>query len=168
MTKAKLVLVLAFILVFGAGAVIGMVQQQHHFGHDGPHGPGHLADQLGLTSDQQEQMKQIWSAVDASRHDTWEKRRELQKQRDQEIQSLLSTDQKTRFETIAQQYQKSMAELNLEHDTLVQNAVEKTKSILNDAQRLKYDEIRKGWLEHGGRRGGPGPHARPSTAPSQP
>jgi Spy/CpxP family protein refolding chaperone len=166
MTKAKLVFLLAFVLVFGAGAVVGMVQQQHHHGKDEGHGGGRLSDQLALTPDQQQQMKQIWSAVDNSRHETWDKRREFQKQRDQELRNLLTDAQKTKFDAVAQDYQQKIADLNAQHEKLVETAVANTKAMLSDTQRLKYEEIRKSWSDHPGGRHGPRGMNRGETRPT--
>ena len=85
----KVILAVTLVLVFAAGAVVGMVRQRVVIGTHPPAPRGSfLTKELNLTPDQQEQMRRIWSDLGpASGRDReyWDKRREFQRQRDDAI-----------------------------------------------------------------------------------
>lgn len=146
MTKTSVTILLGFVLMFAAGAVIGMVKDKA-VPPASPHNHSWLADQLQLTDQQREQMKEIWQSAMPHQHgdQAMEKRRTLQKERDDAIRAMLNSDQQAKFDAIEQKYEQSIADLQKNRAKAVQDAVERTKLILNDQQRQKYDELRKHW-----------------------
>lgn len=165
MTRTKTVLTLAFILVFAAGAVVGMVPKRAgvwSHSSDGPHhGGSFLTAELGLNADQQKQMKEIWSVMPAMGREAGDRRREYQKHRDDELMALLTPEQKTQYEAIQKEYAAHMAEMQQQRQAAFQQAVEKTKAILTPAQAAKYDQFLKRRPEAGSSEGPGGPHGGP-------
>jgi len=111
-----------------------------------------LSDELGLTAQQREQMKEIWSKVverDGTGGSAGDRRAALRKDRDEAIAKLIPEDQKAAFEKIQQDYTTALDALNKERSKVYQDAVERTKQILDAAQRVKYDEVLKRRAERG-------------------
>jgi hypothetical protein len=93
----------------------------------------------------------------------------LAQERDGAIQSLLSNEQRSRYDAIQQEYSRKTEELSQERKRAFEQAVEQTKHILTPQQAAKYDELMKGQREGGTEGAGPpglrGPrrHRVPST-----
>jgi Spy/CpxP family protein refolding chaperone len=153
-TKPLFLLTFVVALIAGATAGIfasrvGPLARGERRAGDGP-GPGHLADQLDLSDDQRDRMREIWEvARDQSRRYVSDLER-LQKGRDQELVDLLNDQQKAQYETIAKKYADQFVNLATKRDETFQAAVEKTKGILNPQQREKYEKLLS-------ERGGPPP-----------
>jgi Spy/CpxP family protein refolding chaperone len=177
MSRVKWVIVLAFFVVFGAGAVVGMATRSAGTGEPGtqpppppPQGnntrpsrgnrpPFDIATALGLNTEQRQQMKEIFEPL-RNRQAFDDKRHALQRDRETAVRALLSDDQRTKYEQVLKDYEDKVAALETERDQAFKNAVEKAKSIMNDEQRKKYDEV----LAHRA-----DPHRRgPSTRPGGP
>src|SRR3982751_1726217 len=92
MSRTRTILGLTFVLVLAAGAVVGMVRQRVVVREHGPDRGGVLSKELGLTSEQQQQMSAIWSEMGRDR-DHGDRRREYQKQREDAIRALLNEEQ---------------------------------------------------------------------------
>jgi Spy/CpxP family protein refolding chaperone len=155
-TKAKAIMALAFLLSFAAGGAVGWI-----VGRAAPREPSgsRLARELGLTPEQSDKMRKIWTEVmqDSGRQ-FGERRQALQKQRDEAVRALLTEQQKPQYEEVTQDYTRKQAELSKEREKLFQTAVEKTKEILTPEQRVKYEELLKNRSGRGWRgRGGDGP-----------
>jgi Spy/CpxP family protein refolding chaperone len=139
----KIILAVTFVLVFAAGAVVGMVRQRVVIGTHPPGPRGSvLTKERNLTPDQQEQMRRIWSDLGpASGRDReyWDKRRELQRQRDDAILALLTDEQKVKYDAIQKEYGARAAELSKERQAAFQQAVDRTKAILTPEQAAKYE-----------------------------
>jgi Spy/CpxP family protein refolding chaperone len=118
-----------------------------------------LVEELNLTAEQREQMRQIWEGVRGQVRQAFEDAQRLQKQRDEALVSLLTDEQKAKFEKISKDYAGRFDELTHKRDATFQNAVERTRRILNDEQRQKYDQILKRQV---------GSAAAPTTAMSSP
>ncbi len=67
----------------------------------------------------------------------------LQKQRDEALVALLNDEQKAKFEKISKDYADRYAELTRNRDQVFAQAVQQTRSLLNETQRQKYDQILK-------------------------
>lgn len=161
MSKVKVLLVFAFVLVFAAGAVVGVVRDWR------PHAPqqGHhpLDEILNLSPSQRDQMKAIWSHVEELHRSMGPKFKDLRQHRDEELLRLLTPEQKLQYEQIRQDYEREARELDGEMDQAVRDAEEKTRQILTPQQQAKFDQIRK---EHGPRGRGMMHRGHPTTAPS--
>jgi Spy/CpxP family protein refolding chaperone len=111
-----------------------------------PDGPGEksLADELQLTAEQRVQMRDIWEGVRDKVHQAFDEAQDLQRQRDERIVALLSTDeQKAKFQKLSQEFADRYDQLAKDRDEAFNSAVEKTKKLLTDEQRKKYEQILK-------------------------
>lgn len=102
-----------------------------------------LVEELNLSSEQREQMRQIWEGVRGDVRQAFDEAQRLQKQRDEALVSMLNDEQKAKFEKISKEYAGRFDELTRKRDSTFQDAVERTRRILNDDQRQKYDQILK-------------------------
>jgi Spy/CpxP family protein refolding chaperone len=127
---------------------------------------GHLADELGLSSRQQEQMNDIWSKVrQGAGPDYGDKRRAFQKERDDAIANLIPANRKQDYDQILSDYKTRLDGLNAEHAKLYAQALEQTRQVLDPTQFQKFEEERrKHWDEHGH---GPHPATQPTTGPQR-
>src|SRR5437660_3721759 len=111
----KLVVTLGFLVAFAAGLVVGMERHWTAPAEAGappapathPAGPrGVLPAALNLTPEQQEKMKKIWGeGPPHGRGDQNDPRRLARDQRDAAVQSLLTAEQKTKYEEIQKDFQ---------------------------------------------------------------
>lgn len=171
--NAQFLIVLAFVAIFGAGAVSAIVATRlgdggRHGDGPGPGGPGlfgrpgggggggggpgrdgkgpggWLAAELQLSPDQEARMKDIWSGVREQMQSlSRDKRRELARQRDTQIRALLSESQRADYDRILADYEKKQEELRDAGERAVREAERRTREVLSDAQRLKYDQLLK-------------------------
>jgi hypothetical protein len=129
-----------------------------------------LADELGLRYDQREAMREIWEGVRGKVHKSFEDAQSLQKERDEAMVALLNDEQRQKFARISKDYANRFDALTKNRDATFDQAVEKTKKILDDSQRLRYEEILKSHVRRGPPQGippppgpGPGTVAPPGT-----
>jgi Spy/CpxP family protein refolding chaperone len=148
--KAVLIFAMA-VLSLGAGMVVGWVWtplqiQKAEAGSPGGHGgggPRPWFDQLGLSPDQQKQMDVIWSDTRAQMQKMFEHRRELDKQRDQQITALLNPDQRAAYDKINQQFRSQHEDSDKERDSLLADANARSRALLDDSQKEKWDILSK-------------------------
>jgi flagellar motility protein MotE (MotC chaperone) len=150
-------LMLAFVLTLGAGVVVGMAAGRHKpvvetqaqttTRPTEPKGPW-LPDALELNTDQREKLKGIWTETvqGPSQRANSSKRSQLLKERDEAFYNLLTDEQKQQYKKQMTEFSAKLAELEKEREKAIQEAVERTKLILDARQREKYDQILK---EHG-------------------
>jgi uncharacterized protein YdbL (DUF1318 family) len=155
MNRLKFLIAVLFTVALGTGIVVGMgVSRTSPKTQDRGFW---LAEELNLTPAQSEKMKTIWSDISRPGQNNFERRRQLQKERDDAVQALLNDEQKTAYLAVVEKFNAQVAELNHEREAAFQAAVESTKDILTDAQKTKYDELMKRGFRGGGRPdGGPG------------
>jgi Spy/CpxP family protein refolding chaperone len=152
MTKAKLILIIAFVVTLAAGVVVGFtIRSLPHrppmpfAGGPPPH--NHFPD-LKLSAEQKAKMDEIWSAVMRDSREIQSKQRQaFQKQREEAVRAILTEEQKVKYDEVLKDYASKMAELGKAREKAFQEAVEKTKLILNAEQRKKYEEWLKSWHE---------------------
>ena len=164
MTKQAWLVVFVFVVALGSGMLLGMGVART------THGEGRsswIESELKLTPQQREQMRTIWQGMlrTTDQHG-WEKRRELQKQRDESIVALLTPEQKAAYDKLQQKYTDDVAALSAQREAAFKAAVEKTRAILSPSQRTKYDDLlAKGFHGPWGGRG-PGPMSAPASGPA--
>lgn len=124
-----------------------------------------LADELQLRPAQREQMREIWEGVRGTVHDTFTDAQNLQKERDEALVALLNDEQRVKFAKISKDYADRFEALTKKRDRTFEEAVEKTKQILDEPQREKYDEILKTHVRRGPPAGLPPPPGPPPDAP---
>jgi len=147
MTKTKVILLVCFIAALAAGVAAGMAFSRF----SDP--PRPRRDPLGLSLEQREQMRQIWSSVESTSRTPHRERMDgLRKEREDAIRALLTDEQKAQYEAILKTHDQKMDDLAAERKKAIDDAVNRTKEILNEEQRAKYDEMlnkRAGWNRHG-------------------
>ena len=132
MTKARVLLVLAFVVTLAAGVAAGLLASR--LVHQ-PRGPSWLAAELDLTSQQREQMHTIWSEImRAEGRRQWEQRKALAQERDDAIAALMTEDLRPQYEKILEEYSRKMDELGQERTRAFEQAVEQTRKILTPEQ----------------------------------
>jgi hypothetical protein len=122
-----------------------------------------LVQELQLSPEQRDRMREIWEAVRGDVHETFSDAQRLQRQREDALVALLTDEQKAQFEKISKDYADQFAELTRKRDKVFQQAVERTRGLLNDEQRRRYEQILKSAT---GRDGGLPPLSPPLGPPS--
>jgi hypothetical protein len=148
-------LMLAFILTLGAGVVVGVAAGRHTPTANvpgqqilvttrpaEPKAGGWLPDALGLNTEQREKLKAIWTGTVPAPSEK-ARRSQLIKERDEVLYNLLSDEQKQQYQKEMAEYSAKLADLNKEREKAIQDAVKRTKLILDDKQREKYEQILK-------------------------
>jgi Spy/CpxP family protein refolding chaperone len=162
---AKLLMVVGFLIAFGAGMVVGprvlnpasALPATRPSGHN-----GWLTTELNLNPEQQEQLKRIWSdTAHRGNHEQEDRRRQYRRERDEAIAALIHPEDKGDYDQILKTYSEKVGEMEREWRTSFQASVEKTKQILTPAQRARYEEL----LKRGGAGGPPGPGPGPGPGP---
>jgi len=146
MTKTKLILLVCFAAALAAGVAAGMAFSRFS---GRPHW---RPDPLNLTPEQREQMRQIWSFVESLRSKHREQMDGLRRERDEAVIALLNDEQKAKHDTILKEHERKMEAIAAERQKAIDDAVKRTRGILNEQQRTKYDEMlekRAGWSRRG-------------------
>ncbi|HEX3357134.1 MAG TPA: Spy/CpxP family protein refolding chaperone [Tepidisphaeraceae bacterium] len=157
----KFIVTLGFLIAFSAGLVVGMEKHSIAPAATPTTHPssqhGMMAD-LNLTSQQRDQMKQIWSDVaKRGRGDQSDRRAEFRKERDEAVVALFSSADKLKYDAIQKAYQDKLAAIDAENKAAFQKAVDETMAILTPEQRTKYQEM---LARHQVERGDRGPRDR--------
>lgn len=170
MIRAKYVLVLAFLTVCAAGAGVGMVVDRHVYAPPPREPRRGLGAILNLNPEQQEKMKSIWSHVEQVRNQTFHQRHDIEQQRENDVVSLLTKEQKDKYDQIQQRHREQVDALKTEMGQAVREAEQETRAMLTPEQQKKYDDFRaKMGPFHGGPRHRDHDHppmGGPATAPS--
>ncbi|GMU22786.1 MAG: hypothetical protein AMXMBFR13_28700 [Phycisphaerae bacterium] len=140
----KRIVMVGFLIAFAAGLVIGIESRQSSLAppEKEPRRGGWLTTELNLTPQQQEQLKQIWSEI--ARHGGRERddrRRQLYRQRDEAIAALIRPEDQPKYQQVLQEFEEKKAALEAEGRQAFQTAIERTKQILSEEQRVKYDQL---------------------------
>lgn len=178
MARIKSILVIAFLIVFAAGLMVGMVRGRSTAtatSVSSAHSDraSFLTTQLNLSPDQEEKIHKIWSEVMKSGPAGGQHMSDLDKERDDSIRAMLSEDQKSKYDQIIHDYRAKADAMHAEMHKRIDEAERRTREILTDSQRVKYDEITKerhnhpheGGHMHGGFTAPPPP---PGTQPFAP
>jgi hypothetical protein len=154
-TRIEILLIALTVLGMGAGLAAGLLAARMP-GSAGTQptgegtGPGPapvppdrtpLVEELQLTPEQRDQMREIWESARGRVHQTFLDAQQLQKDRDDALVTLLNDEQKAQFRKLSEDYGHRFDTLLKKRDAAFEQAVEKTKSLLNESQRQKYDEI---------------------------
>jgi hypothetical protein len=132
-----------------------------------------LADDLQLTPDQRNQIRGIWEHVRQSAADANAEGRRLETDWETRLKALLTPDQQKEYEQIHRDYNDGVTALKSRQDKAMADAVERTRELLNDTQRRRYDVILahrlgplrgRGQMTPGLLGEPPGPATQPATA----
>jgi hypothetical protein len=161
MKRSRQVFLIAAVLVLCAGVVVGRLSARLAVEPPPPpagHSPSWLQDQLALSGDQRQQMDAIWAEVKQEMGTDRDRRREFDRERDEAIQNLLSDQQKLIYQEIYNEYHTKRQQMENTRDALIKNAEERSRAMLSDSQKVRWDQLSKDM--HGHRSGpgsGPGP-----------
>lgn len=127
-------------------------------------GTAPLSVELKLSADQQSQIRQIWEQVQGVNASSYDAAQMLEHWRDDQVMKLLDDDQKKAFGKINVEYSDRYTAMTAKRDVAFKDAIEKTKRLLNEDQRRRYEQILAKRL---GEEGGTGPTQPGSTHPSE-
>jgi hypothetical protein len=169
-SNVKLMILLGFVLMFAAGMTVGRSPALKEPPPLKGHEHSWLSNQLHLSSQQEAQMKTIWSDSSITRPDIPKLCREADHERDQSIRNLLTPQEREKYDQIQREHDATIAAIFSEKNQAMRDAEDKTRLILSEEQRKKYDEILKAHGHHGPparRRPRPNSTTGPQTAPVQ-
>lgn len=151
----RLIVLIGFLLAFCAGLAVGLTRPvtaapviEAPGGRPEGGRRGWLAQQLELSPLQQEQLDEIWSeTARRGRHEQFERRRRLRRERDEAIAALIRDEDRPAYEAILREHDERAAELEAEWRESFRAAVERTRALLTPEQREKYQALmdRQGW-----------------------
>lgn len=153
MNKARALLVLAFVAVCAAGAVVGTAVDRQV--RPAPV----VAPFEWLTQEQAKAMKSIWNPVGDLRHKVFAERRQLEHERRDEYEKLLTPEQLAIYKRIQQDYETKFKVLDDQLHQAAHDADVKSRALLTPEQLTKYDAIRA-------KMGSPGMGPPPGFGPS--
>ncbi len=142
----RLVLVIGFLFAFSAGLVVGLQVRREAAAAPAtrPTRHGFLTAELGLSPDQEEQLKKIWSeTAHRGGREQEDRRRQFRKERDEAVAALIKAQDRDKYVEAINTYTKRTDALQEEWRSSFQSAVEKTKQILTPEQRTKYEDLLK-------------------------
>ena len=163
MTKLSIIVAGCFVVAFAAGTGVGLVLRGRP---EPPSRHSTLERDLGLTPKQAEQVKAIWSETWQALHARPGERREsVEKEREDAIRSLLTQEEAARYDQIQAEFRRKLEKMGEERRAVFDGAVQRTKEILTDAQRAKYEALLEQKKAMGGPSGGPGHFRGPRGGP---
>jgi Spy/CpxP family protein refolding chaperone len=167
MRRSTIFLSAAAVLVLSAGLVVGRLSAHLPMAaRPIDHNRGWLPDTLDLTPDQHQKMDAIWADVKQQMDKNGDRRRALDRERDNAIRSLLTPEQLTAYDKIFDGYHAHRADLDKERGQLFRTANERSRALLTADQQVKWDAMAKDMRDHRGMGGPPGRgHGEPSTRP---
>jgi hypothetical protein len=142
MTKAKILLVFAFLIVCAAGVVVGTAVDRHVRPDVMP--PERVPfPELKLSAEQQAKMKSIWEPVMRIRHQSFTTRRTLEQQRFDKLLALLTPEQKAEYGKIQADIDRQTKDAEDQIHQATQVADAQMHAILTDAQFAELQKMRK-------------------------
>jgi hypothetical protein len=161
--RFRIIVTVVFGLALIAGAAAGVLATRFSSSTVVP-GVSTL-DDLQLSPQQRDQMKQIWEKVRDGSDDLYNQALQLQREHDEKILKLLNPEQQKQFSEIYNQDRDTYSRLMAQRDVALKKAIEETKNLLSLDQRQKYDQILKSRL---GRSAEPGTVWLSAPAATQP
>jgi len=146
--KNILILIMA-ILSLSAGMVVGWVWTPLAKVEAAAAAPGIRPaprpwfEQLDLSTDQKAQMDKIWGDTRAQMQKMFQQRHDMDRQREQEIIALLNPEQRAAFDKINQQFNQQREETDNQRDALLADANARSRALLDDSQKEKWDILAK-------------------------
>jgi hypothetical protein len=167
MGKAKFALTAVFLLAVASGLVAGVLMGRLPVaGSVQAAARSPLAQELQLTTEQNEAMRQIWEGIRQDVDDCFLQAQTSQKARDEALFALLTDEQKVKFAKVQNDCARELASLKAQRDAAFQDAVLRTERILSESQRQRYRQILQARL---GQDAGSGPDwLQPQTPTTMP
>ena len=166
MKTYRIIVAAAFALALIAGVAAGVLATRFS---SSPVIPAiSTLDDLQLSPDQRDRVRQIWEKVRDESDDLYKQAQQLQHEHDEKILNLLTPQQKKQYQEIYDVDRDRYSRLMGDRQATLKKAIEDTRKLLSEAQQQKYDEILKTRL---GRNAEPGTvwlSAPPATQPVAP
>lgn len=152
MTKARVVTAAALVLAFTAGVPVGWsFNPFHERGGGGMMNPAWLSQELDLSSDQREKMRDIWS--NTAREMDGDAGRRASHEKDDQVRAILSDEQKDEYNEIMATFRSRKHEIDDSRRERHETAIEETMAILTEDQQEAFKHILVSQKKRG--RGGP-------------
>jgi Spy/CpxP family protein refolding chaperone len=169
MNRLRWQILIAMLVVFVAGTVIGFVSRvEADAPQRDPDRGSWLISELNLTKEQSEQMREIWSGVMSAGKQSREQREAILAEHESNLRALLTPEQQQRYDELRAEMRAKLAQLDEQRRAAFTAAVERSKQILTDEQRARYEQLLRDRPDHG-RRGrfgdGPGRDGRDGSGP---
>jgi hypothetical protein len=133
-----------FVLALGAGVVAGKLSARvSQSPATTDHPAASLTKALDLSNDQNAQMKHIWEHVRDVAHRCARERNSLKQEHEDKVVALLKDTQRAQYEQINKATNAESDAIDSAEKQAFDDAVKKTRGMLNDQQRLVYDQILK-------------------------
>lgn len=167
MSRRQIAFVTTSALVLCAGFVLGRLTSHVRTASPHEHGnPSWIAEQLNLSAAQKQQMDALWAETRLKIDQSSDRRRQMDRQRDAEIQAMLSDEQRTAFQKIMNGYHGQRADADKQRESVIHDAEARSRALLDETQQKKWDELAKDMHSHRGpHRPGGSPDTRPATQP---
>ena len=154
MSNLKLWAILAFVAVFSSGAVVGLLGKDVSASSSSPRSArmldvirpndSRLVEELGLSTDQAEQLRRIWSdAIADAGPPPFEQVESIQQRREEAVRAMLTEPQRAEYDRINADFDSQMQAAHAKTQSSFRAAEERTRAILDERQRAKYDELLK-------------------------
>lgn len=143
MTKARLMTTAAFVLAFAAGVLTGSLVRDVESSTAGPRsGPSRLSEELGLSTEQQAQLRDVWSKIaEEFEHADRDKFRSISAEKDERVRAMLSEEQRAAYDQIMAEFREQRNALEDTKRARHDAAVAATMAILSDEQKTKYQKL---------------------------
>ncbi len=158
-----LIFILAFALMLSAGVVVGRLSIRRPPMPPPPPGPAWFDEQLRLSVDQRKQMETIWSETRQKIEKGFDRYRSLEAEREQAIGKILSSEQKGEYDKIVQTWRDQRGEIERDRQKCEAEANDRSRGLLDEGQRKRWDELKQMRERNRGHRGGPRGPRGPST-----
>jgi Spy/CpxP family protein refolding chaperone len=146
MSRSKVILLATFVLVLSAGMVVGRLMATlptmtvtHPTTQ--PSQQPWWAAQLDLTTSQRTQMDAIWADVKPKVDETFDRRRQLERKREEALEDLMGPTQYAAYEKIFKDFYAQRSEIEDERKKLIHDAEDRTKALLNDSQLKQLEAL---------------------------
>jgi hypothetical protein len=143
MNHFKIIVFSVFALALGAGLVAGKLDWTGSSTANAPPSASPLVTELGLTPGQCEQIRGIWEPLRQSARASQEEAKRLDQRRDLALQALLTPEQQEQYGKIKHKYDDRVLALQAKRNMDFRDAVDRTKQLLTDSQRQKYEQLIK-------------------------
>lgn len=150
--KTKAIVAIGFAAALIGGGAAGLLASRyvHRVGSVVVPVPASLSTELQLTKDQQSQIRQIWEQVQKTNQQSYEDGQSLDQWRTDQIVKLLNPQQFQQFQKINSDYQDRYTAMTAKRQMAFDEAVAKTRKLLNSDQRKRYDQILEQRMGTGG------------------
>lgn len=145
MIRTRVILIICYVIVFGAGVGVAMLTNESPTDPKPQEERSRFAEELGLTEEQSESVKKVWSdARERSRERDWrEEKAQLREQREQAVAELLGESKHADYLAIREQFDEQSRALDEERHAIFKEAREKMMALMTPEQREKLEEMEK-------------------------